>query len=123
MYQGGTGYGTGYHGYWVQNYYRANPHFGAWADVEDFSEQLHAARMRYILDITLNDSNPWTTMFTAAFITTSDLFSYEVTRMTSIPSLAEDSTSITRTLRNARTLHPMMPIGTTGNCIIACSPT
>ncbi|MDT7811439.1 MAG: cyclomaltodextrin glucanotransferase [Acidobacteriaceae bacterium] len=58
MYQGGTGYGTGYHGYWVQNYDQVNPHFGEWADVEDFSQQLHARGMRYIQDITLNDSNP-----------------------------------------------------------------
>jgi cyclomaltodextrin glucanotransferase len=35
MYQGGIGYGTGYHGYWVQNYDQVNPHFGEWADVED----------------------------------------------------------------------------------------
>jgi cyclomaltodextrin glucanotransferase len=58
MYEGGTGYGTGYHGYWVQNYYQVNAHFGAWSDVEDFSAQLHNRGMRYIQDITLNDSNP-----------------------------------------------------------------
>jgi hypothetical protein len=58
MYEGGTGYGTGYHGYWVQNYYQVNPHFGGWTDVEDFSLQLHMRGMRYIQDITLNDSNP-----------------------------------------------------------------
>src|SRR5215469_12893871 len=38
--------------------YQLNPHFGGWADVEDFSRQLHARGMRYIQDITLNDSNP-----------------------------------------------------------------
>lgn len=58
MYEGGTGYGTGYHGYWVQNYYQVNQHFGDWADVEDLSGDLHARGMRYIQDITLNDSNP-----------------------------------------------------------------
>jgi cyclomaltodextrin glucanotransferase len=58
MYEGGTGYGTGYHGYWVQNYYQVNRHFGDWADVEDLSGDLHARGMRYIQDITLNDSNP-----------------------------------------------------------------
>src|SRR5215467_6143786 len=58
MYEGGTGYGTGYHGYWVQNYYRVNQHFGDWNDVESLSAQLHARGMRYIQDITLNDSNP-----------------------------------------------------------------
>lgn len=58
MYEGGTGYGTGYHGYWVQNYYQVNKHFGDWSDVETLSAQLHARGMRYIQDITLNDSNP-----------------------------------------------------------------
>ena len=58
MYEGGTGYGTGYHGYWVQNYYQVNPHFGDWAEVKDFSHELHARGMRYIQDLTLNDSNP-----------------------------------------------------------------
>jgi cyclomaltodextrin glucanotransferase len=58
MYEGGTGYGTGYHGYWVQNYYQVNAHFGSWSDVEQFSAELHNRGMRYIQDITLNDSNP-----------------------------------------------------------------
>ena len=38
MYKGGTGYGTGYHGYWVQNYYQVNAHFGGWSNVEQFSD-------------------------------------------------------------------------------------
>jgi glycosidase len=41
MYEGGTGYGTGYHGYWVQNYYQVNAHFGSWSDVEELSAELH----------------------------------------------------------------------------------
>lgn len=53
-----TGYGTGYHGYWVQNYDRVNQHFGNWADVNQFSRELHERGMRYIQDITLNHSNP-----------------------------------------------------------------
>jgi cyclomaltodextrin glucanotransferase len=57
-YVGGTGYGTGYHGYWVQNYYRVNAHFGDWDDVSQLSREMHAKGMRYIQDITLNDSNP-----------------------------------------------------------------
>src|SRR5450631_4302879 len=58
-YEQGTGYGTGYHGYWVQNYYRPNAHFAAaWNDVDAFSAALHAGDIRYIEDITLNDSNP-----------------------------------------------------------------
>src|SRR5262249_53360548 len=58
-YEGGTGYGTGYHGYWVQNYDAVSPHFGAWADVQALSQALHARGMRYIQDITLNHSNPY----------------------------------------------------------------
>jgi alpha-amylase len=57
-YEGGTGYGTGYHGYWVQNYYRVNAHFGSWSDVEQLSGNLHDNGMRFIQDITLNHSNP-----------------------------------------------------------------
>ncbi len=57
-YQGGTGYGTGYHGYWVQNYYRVNAHFGDWNDVTQLSDRLHSRGLRYIQDITLNHSNP-----------------------------------------------------------------
>jgi cyclomaltodextrin glucanotransferase len=53
-----TGYGTGYHGYWIQNYYRVNAHFGSWGDVNTLSRALHAKGMRYIQDITLNHSNP-----------------------------------------------------------------
>jgi glycosidase len=33
-YVGGTGYGTGYHGYWVQNYYRVK----LWAQSTDFGQ-------------------------------------------------------------------------------------
>jgi cyclomaltodextrin glucanotransferase len=57
-YVGGTGYGTGYHGYWVQDYYQVNKHFGVWPDVEQLSDSLHARGARYIQDITLNHSNP-----------------------------------------------------------------
>ena len=57
-YESGTGYGTGYHGYWVQNYYNVNAHFGSWDDVETLSTQLHEMDARYIQDITLNHSNP-----------------------------------------------------------------
>lgn len=58
QYEGGTGYGTGYHGYWIQNYYRVNPHFGEWKDVDKLSRTLNAAGMQYMQDITLNHSNP-----------------------------------------------------------------
>lgn len=57
-YEGGTGYGTGYHGYWVQNYYNVNAHFGSWKDVDALSAGLHQMGARYIQDITLNHSNP-----------------------------------------------------------------
>ena len=64
MYEGvrdygtGIGYGTDYHGYWVTNYDRVNPHFGTWDQVRQLSKALHEHGMRYIQDITLNDSNP-----------------------------------------------------------------
>jgi glycosidase len=58
-YEGGTAYGTGYHGYWVQNYDRPSAHFGDWDDVRSLSRQLTAHSMRYIQDITLNHSNPY----------------------------------------------------------------
>jgi cyclomaltodextrin glucanotransferase len=54
-----TGWGTGYHGYWVQNYDRVNRHFGSWGDVNAFAAALHKNKMRYIQDITLNHSNPY----------------------------------------------------------------
>jgi len=57
-YEGGTAYGTGYHGYWVQNYDRVNAHFGQWDDVSALSSGLHSRSMRYMQDITLNHSNP-----------------------------------------------------------------
>jgi cyclomaltodextrin glucanotransferase len=57
-YESGIGYGTDYHGYWVTNYDRVNPHFGTWRQVKELSNALHQHGMRYIQDITLNDSNP-----------------------------------------------------------------
>ena len=63
MYEGvrdygtGIGYGTDYHGYWVINYDRVNPHFGTWDQVRQLGKALHEHGMRYIQDITLNDSN------------------------------------------------------------------
>jgi cyclomaltodextrin glucanotransferase len=54
----GIGYGTDYHGYWVDNYDRVNPDFGTWEQINRLSQELHRHGMRYIQDITLNDSNP-----------------------------------------------------------------
>ena len=39
-YEGGTAYGTGYHGYWVQNYDRPSAHFGDWDDVRSLSSRV-----------------------------------------------------------------------------------
>ncbi|MET3105580.1 cyclomaltodextrin glucanotransferase [Oxalobacteraceae bacterium GrIS 2.11] len=52
------GWGTGYHGYWVDNVYNVNPYFGQWSDIDQLSSALHQHGMRYIQDITLNHSNP-----------------------------------------------------------------
>lgn len=57
-YVAGTGYGTGYHGYWIQNYYSVNAHFGSWSEVNQLSDRMHDRGIRYIQDITLNHSNP-----------------------------------------------------------------
>jgi glycosidase len=54
----GKGWGAAYHGYWVQNYDRVNPHFGSWDDINQLSRVLHSHGMRYVQDITLSDSNP-----------------------------------------------------------------
>jgi cyclomaltodextrin glucanotransferase len=54
-------WGVAYHGYWVQNYDRVNPHFSSWADVQQLRQALHARGIQYIQDITLNHSIPFTT--------------------------------------------------------------
>jgi glycosidase len=37
-----TYYGTGYHGYWQEDIYSVNPHFGTAADLLALSNALHA---------------------------------------------------------------------------------
>lgn len=49
---------TGYHGYWVRDYFRVEEHFGTWQDVYNLANALHSRGMKLIMDITPNHSNP-----------------------------------------------------------------
>ncbi len=49
---------TAYHGYWVNDYFRVEEHFGTWTDVYNLANALHARGMKLIMDITPNHSNP-----------------------------------------------------------------
>jgi glycosidase len=44
----------GYHGYWAKDFSRLDPHFGALADYQDLSRQLHRRGMVLVQDIVLN---------------------------------------------------------------------
>ncbi|GAO46129.1 hypothetical protein G7K_0368-t1 [Saitoella complicata NRRL Y-17804] len=50
-----TQYGWAYHGYWVQDYYALNPHFGNESDLIALSDALHARDMYLMVDIIVND--------------------------------------------------------------------
>lgn len=47
--------GEGYHGYWPQNLYAPNQHFGTWDDLKDLSKALHDRGMWLMLDAAIND--------------------------------------------------------------------
>ena len=50
--------GTGYHGYWAQDWYAIDPHFGSAVDLRELSQQLHARGMCLMLDIVTNHVRP-----------------------------------------------------------------
>jgi glycosidase len=53
--QGGAGEeSAGYHGYWVTDFTRVDPHFGSNADVKAFVDATHARGMKVYLDIITN---------------------------------------------------------------------
>ncbi len=53
--QGGPGEETaGYHGYWITDFTRVDPHFGEDADMRAFVEAVHARGMKVYLDIITN---------------------------------------------------------------------
>ncbi len=45
---------AGYHGYWPQNFVRANPHFGDLATLRRLVEEAHDRDMKVILDVIVN---------------------------------------------------------------------
>ena len=118
-----TGYGTGYHGYWVQNYYRVNEHFGDWNNVDQLSRELRKRGMRYMQDITLNHSNPLDNHVYGR------LYETDTPGQIFINSYKDDedmvsgqrSTNITKTARHARRRKksPTMT-GRTGSYTTAC---
>jgi glycosidase len=53
--QGGPGEETaGYHGYWITDFTRVDPHFGEEADMRDFVSAAHTRGMKVYLDIITN---------------------------------------------------------------------
>lgn len=48
-------YGEAYHGYWVQDMYSLNPHFGTHRDLLDLSQAVHDRGMFLMMDIVINN--------------------------------------------------------------------
>lgn len=53
--EGNTAYGEAYHGYWPQNLYAVNEHFGTEDDLLALSEELHRRDMYFMVDVVIND--------------------------------------------------------------------
>ena len=49
-----TDYGYGYHGYWQDNFYEVNPHFGTTDDLLALSDALHYRGMFLMVDVVVN---------------------------------------------------------------------
>ena len=56
--EGSTVYGEAYHGYWGQDIYRLNPHFGSADDLIALSDALHARDMYLMVDVVVNHFGP-----------------------------------------------------------------
>ncbi|KUL89535.1 hypothetical protein ZTR_04402 [Talaromyces verruculosus] len=54
-FEGSTSDGEAYHGYWQQNAYATNSHYGASSDLLKLSEALHARGMYLMVDIVVNN--------------------------------------------------------------------
>jgi len=54
----GLGSGWSYHGYWAEDYFQVDPHFGSEADLKELVDAVHKAGMTFILDIVLNHMRP-----------------------------------------------------------------
>lgn len=50
-----TGYGEAYHGYWPNNLYGINDHFGSAGDLSHLSQALHDRGMKLMVDVVIND--------------------------------------------------------------------
>ena len=50
-----TPYGEGYHGYWSQNLYAINTHFGSAGDLSHLASELHNRGMFLMVDVVIND--------------------------------------------------------------------
>lgn len=53
--EGVTSYGEAYHGYWPQNIFDVNEHFGTVEDLHALSDQLHKRGMYFMVDVVIND--------------------------------------------------------------------
>ncbi|RWA12494.1 hypothetical protein EKO27_g2602 [Xylaria grammica] len=49
-----TAYGLPYHGYWAQDIYSLNSHFGSEADLKQLSSELHGRGMYLMVDVVVN---------------------------------------------------------------------
>ncbi|KAJ0161716.1 Acid alpha-amylase [Colletotrichum tanaceti] len=49
-----NGYGEGYHGFWTEDLYSLNPHFGTEADLKGLADALHARGMYLMIDVAPN---------------------------------------------------------------------
>ncbi|KAK2806870.1 hypothetical protein FQN51_005670 [Onygenales sp. PD_10] len=53
--EGRVEYGEAYHGYWPQDLYKLNPHFGSRTDLLDLQKQLHDRGMYFMVDVVINN--------------------------------------------------------------------
>lgn len=56
--EGVTVYGEAYHGYWAQDLYDLNPHFGSAEDLLSLSDALHQRDMYLMVDVVVNHFGP-----------------------------------------------------------------
>jgi len=56
--------GNGYHGYWVDNFYKVEEHFGTMDEFQKLVKEAHKRHMKVLLDFVINNTaktNPWVT--------------------------------------------------------------
>ncbi|ODH52442.1 hypothetical protein GX48_01505 [Paracoccidioides brasiliensis] len=53
--EGRVSYGEAYHGYWVQDLYQLNEHFGTHEDLLDLGKEVHKRGMYLMVDIVINN--------------------------------------------------------------------